>query len=142
MCLNNFGWALNLGIFGRSFFESLRFPRNMMVPPQHTDSHPCTRPRWSCSLSWWSRSHVYTFTRVYVEFFGNPCGILEDACGFPEGFLRGALRNLLGISETGIRTTQGAGAYPHPLLSFVQGGSNMWRSFINSGEKIACKPPK
>ena len=19
-------------------------------------SHPCTRPRWSCSLSWWSRS--------------------------------------------------------------------------------------
>ena len=27
-------------------------------PPtsQHTDSHPCTRPRWSRSLSWWSRS--------------------------------------------------------------------------------------
>ena len=24
--------------------------------PQHSDSHPCTRPRWSRSLSWWSRS--------------------------------------------------------------------------------------
>ena len=24
--------------------------------PQHTDSHPCTRPGWSHSLSWWSRS--------------------------------------------------------------------------------------
>ena len=28
------------------------------LTPQHTDSHPCTRPRWSRSLSWWSRSQT------------------------------------------------------------------------------------
>ena len=26
------------------------------APPQHSDSHPCTRPMWSRSLSEWSRS--------------------------------------------------------------------------------------
>ena len=28
--------------------------KGILSTPQHSDSHPCIRPRWSCSLSGWS----------------------------------------------------------------------------------------
>ena len=43
------GWW-NLGIWGRSNLRE--FQKNIMVPPQNTDSHPCTRPpSWGTRVS-------------------------------------------------------------------------------------------
>ena len=50
------------------FFASLGSPRNHK-PPQNTDSHPCTRPGWSRSLTEWSRS--------LSEYFQGLCGIVK-----------------------------------------------------------------
>ena len=47
---STFGWAWNLGILGRCFFLiwALEHYGTSWIPPQNTDSHPCTRLRSQC----------------------------------------------------------------------------------------------